>query len=153
MNDRGVQSARPHGFTLIELLTVIVIVASVTGALLVNASSMTEAAELRAVVAGAVDLDQRGRLLARSSAEARLVIDRDQRELLLVDLARGETVSRIDLPLDVVVRLVIDGTATDEIRIDRRGQSVDYELSATRGERTHRVRVHGLTGFAEAVEP
>jgi prepilin-type N-terminal cleavage/methylation domain-containing protein len=134
---------KARGLTLIELLAVVVILSMVAGVATVGLSATSDAAGLRAALAGWQDLDARARISARSGGPVTLALDQEQNALVL---RRGaEHLAEFQLPQGVTVHVESSGRP-DRIEIDRHGRSIDYEVAITLGERVTRVSVRGLTG-------
>ena len=136
----------PAAFTLIELLAVIAIAAMVVTLATVSVSAASAEAVLVKTQAALAQLDARGRMHARTSGEAVvLVIDSEARLAWLIGQRSGTPLAEMAIPRDIALTIELPH-GIGSILFDRTGVSADYGIVLRGGERSRRLTVAGLTG-------
>lgn len=148
---------RPHrdAFTLVEMLAVVVLLGLAASLGAVGLASADSHARFERAVAIALDADAQARLLARGGAPVRMVLEPDERGSDILIVKSDSRVRELSLPHGVHVAWIDpeSGALLSEIRYDTLGQSPEYLLRASDGDRTQVWRITGLTGWAEELGP
>jgi prepilin-type N-terminal cleavage/methylation domain-containing protein len=144
--------ARPYAFTLIELLAVIAIASLVLTVAALSINAMNDHVALERAAAMVRSMDARGRLFARTSGEAVvLVLDEDARALRLVGVrevlpfAEGGIGRGIEMSLSIADR-------ERPVIFDTRGTTDDYSITLRTETREVELSFRGLTGAAAMAE-
>ena len=140
-----------RGFTLIEVLAVVTVLSLVAAVSVSSLGNASESMQFQRVGARLRDLDVRGRLYARRHEAVRLVVTEDGSGVAVRPLDSDDTILEFEWPPSLSVTLAT--TPPDEdLVIDRRGCSPDYQVSMTDGARTRAWTVLGMTGSIVEME-
>ena len=143
---------RPKGITLVELLVVLAIIGLILGISVPGLTRYAGQLRLKSTTRQMVGLVSLARSLAISSRQNHaVVVDLDQREVAVLNLASGEPLERVlRLPSGVTVEVDVGGEPAPEPRIVFRptggleGRTTTLVL-ADRG-RSNTITVTGTTG-------
>lgn len=139
-------------FTLVELLAVLVVLGMAVSVAAVGLSSRSIEAELSDAVSSIASLDTSARVLGRKGHVTELRYDDTGGRLQLIDRCCDDAIA-IERGLSAKISLEAweqpTGTPIRSVVVDRRGQSVDYQVRVSSGELSMALTFAGLTGWYE----
>lgn len=138
------------GLTLIEVLAVIVILALIMGAAVINLGATDSHAQTRAMMHDLRRLDRAARHLARTEGAALIEWSETEQQLVLRQPRTGEVIRRVGWPQWMTVRMAGPSPSTDApIAYDAAGRSEDLRIEIDADGRRLVLAIHGLTGASE----
>ncbi|MFI4853466.1 MAG: Tfp pilus assembly protein FimT/FimU [Phycisphaerales bacterium JB065] len=155
MSTASVQPTRHAlGLTLVELLAVLVILGLIVSVAAVGLSSRSTEARLSDAASALASLDTSARVLSRKGHLIELRFDLSSTSIELKDLCCEDgAATQRRLPAGLILEIweMPSGVPTEQIRIDSRGQSDDYQVRISVQDQGVTLAFAGLTGWYEII--